>query len=245
MMMLDFPYTVNDEPSETWTVEQVMHWWLLRAQSEVQANFDSTEDKLRRELEAGKASLWEDHEKVSEQLHNENSNPNEYEHQASPMEISKPVSTQSQQQQQPPPSPSLAVKGQSTGQKPSRRRKEEQEEEQPLASDTIRIDVTQGEYEGMFYLLKPNSRLHAWVGRSQGKKFREKGISLPKDLEVSTTHGKFEYRRGKFVYLDDGSTNGSLVNGERLEPKVAVPLSTGMEILVGQTLMKITLADNN
>lgn len=221
------------EPAETWSVEHVMHWWLLRAQSEVQATFDETEDRLRTELETGKSSLWQDHQQVSDKLHpNENSNPNN---------INASSSEPQNSMVKPQPSQPAATSGRSTRQRAATQ--EEQPETEQLAADTIRADVLQGEYEGMYYLLKPTARFHAWVGRSQGKKFREKGISLPKDLEVSTTHGKFEYRRGKFVFIDDGSTNGSLVNGERLEAKVAVPLETGMEIMVGQTLLKITLAD--
>jgi len=110
--------------------------------------------------------------------------------------------------------------------------------------DTIHIDVLDGYYGGSFYDLQPKSRIFSWVGRSQGKKFKQKGISLPKDLEISTTHGRFGYSSragGSFSYTDVGSTNGSRINGSCCEPNVSYELTTGMEILIGETLLKVTL----
>ena len=107
--------------------------------------------------------------------------------------------------------------------------------------DTVHVDVLSGPNEGTFYDLQPKNRVHAWVGRSQGKKFKQKGISLPKDLEVSTSHGRFEYSRGKFFYTDVASTNGTRIDGEECEPNQPYEISTGMTILVGQTALKVTL----
>ena len=112
-----------------------------------------------------------------------------------------------------------------------------------VAPGTIHIDIVGGgEYDGTSFQVKPTKSAHSWVGRSTSKKFREKGISLPKDLEVSTTHGRFEKKMGKFVYVDTGSTNGSRLGDVELEPDQKVELYTGMEITVGQTVMKITVA---
>jgi predicted component of type VI protein secretion system len=108
-------------------------------------------------------------------------------------------------------------------------------------TNTVRVDIISGHYCGLSYDLKPQSRNHCWVGRSQGKKFRDKGISLPKDLEVSTSHGRFEYSRGKFYYMDAASTNGSRIQNMEIDPNVPIEIHTGMEITVGQTVMQVTL----
>jgi pSer/pThr/pTyr-binding forkhead associated (FHA) protein len=112
--------------------------------------------------------------------------------------------------------------------------------------DTIHIDVLSGPNEGLFYDLQPRTRLYSWIGRSQGRKFKQKGISLPKDLECSTTHGRFEYTNTggngpKFYYTDVGSTNGTHIDGYECEPNVSYVLSTGMNILCGKTRLKVTL----
>ena len=112
--------------------------------------------------------------------------------------------------------------------------------------DTIHIDVLSGPNEGLFYDLQPRTRTYSWIGRSQGRKFKQKGISLPKDLECSTTHGRFEYTNStgegpKFYFVDVGSTNGTQIDGYECEPNVSYVLSTGMNILCGKTNLKVTL----
>ena len=107
----------------------------------------------------------------------------------------------------------------------------------------IHVQITTGEYAGSSYTLKPTTRWPCFVGRSTGKKFTGRGISLPKDLEVSTSHGKFEVGRGsKLRFIDTGSTNGTLVDGELLEAQSPIELYDGMEITVGMSLMKVKLS---
>ncbi|CAM9309643.1 unnamed protein product [Choristocarpus tenellus] len=75
----------------------------------------------------------------------------------------------------------------------------------------------------------------AMLGRSTTKKFKEKGVSLPRDKEVSTSHGKL-YRVGAGVaFVDVGSSNGTVVDGEEAVKGKIFEVKTGMEILIGQT----------
>jgi hypothetical protein len=109
------------------------------------------------------------------------------------------------------------------------------------ALTTINVEIKGGQYAGNTYQLVPKPRYPCWVGRSQGKKFRERGISMPKDLEISTTHGKFEVKQGKLYYTDTGSTNGSKVGGEEIAPDTPRLLEDGMELTLGQSTLVISL----
>lgn len=114
---------------------------------------------------------------------------------------------------------------------------------------TVHVDIVAGPYKGKKYTLKVTPRAPRLVGRSQSKNFREKGISLSKDLEVSTSHGKFVLMKDKLYFVDTESTNGSLVSqgggdtsdNEQMEPNEPYLLATGTMITCGQTVMKITL----
>lgn len=107
---------------------------------------------------------------------------------------------------------------------------------------TVNVEITSGHYAGSTFKLVPKHRQPCWVGRSQGKKFKDRGISLPKDLEISTTHGKFELVGSKLHYTDTGSTNGSKVHGEDLTPDTPLPLEDGLELVLGQSVLKISLS---
>ena len=197
------------EPTEDWKVEQVLWWLLLRSQGESEGLYEVLVDSLQKQLEVGKAELWDAHKQVSDILNgNDNNNGGENEN-------IHPTSSSSK------------AAAATTGAK----------------IDTIHVDIIGGYYEGQSFDVMPKagSKNACWVGRSAGKKFRDKGISLPKDLEVSTSHGRFEYARGEFFYKDCASTNGSRIFDADIEPNVTYKLTDDMEITVGQTVMKVTL----
>lgn len=108
-------------------------------------------------------------------------------------------------------------------------------------SNRLMIEIVGGDYIGKIYELDNLAHEPAVVGRSRGKKVLKHGISLPKDPEVSTTHGKFLAKgNGKLYFTDDGSTNGSMVNGQLIQSHVEIPLESGMEIQVGGTIMLVS-----
>ena len=111
-----------------------------------------------------------------------------------------------------------------------------------ISPTTVHIEIIGGHYNGTSYNLMPKARHPCWVGRSQGRKFKDRGISLSKDIEISTTHGKFEVIAGKLHYTDTGSTNGSKVGETELEPDTPLPLENGTELILGQSILRITLS---
>ena len=254
------------EPTEDWKVEQVLHWWLLRANAESEAEYDRIVEGLSKQLDDGKKELWEAHKQVSEIIgENDTNNRHEnsenvenqsthsnYQNQKPAINIEKKNSKR-QINQQPEVKPVKAIAVPVASSRATRSRKAAPSKEPAAAitsesatankrPDTIHIDIIAGPYEGAFYDLQPKSRSHAWIGRSSSAKFKERGISLPQDLEISTSHGRFEVKGGKFYYTDVASTNGTRLNGEECEPNVPYELSPkGMTILAGQTTMKVTL----
>lgn len=81
------------------------------------------------------------------------------------------------------------------------------------------------------------------IGRSTGKHFKEKGVSLYKDKEISTTHAKIELRNGQVFLVDVKSTNGSLLNGLQVESQVPFRLQEGDVITFGSTELKVSITE--
>ena len=142
----------------------------------------------------------------------------------------------------------------------------------PKSSNTsslLIISILSGPHASQTYKLQPKHTQPCLIGRSKGKKFLRNGISLSKDQEVSTTHGKFSVEevvleehevdhddgnmdnyndsqgqgqvqvQKKFYYTDVGSTNGSTVGEARLEANVRVEIEDGMELRIGNSTLKI------
>jgi len=80
------------------------------------------------------------------------------------------------------------------------------------------------------------------VGRSTGKAFKDKGLSLYKDKEVSTAHGKFEIRNGAGYFVDTRSTNGTQLNGSTITTQEPALLKTGDLLNIGGTEVSVTVS---
>ena len=97
-------------------------------------------------------------------------------------------------------------------------------------------------YKGQTFQLPYSTRRRYLVGRSTGKKYTDKGLSLSEDGEVSTCHGDFRTQKGKICFVDLDSTNGSYLNGNRLTPHEGNPLQPGDVLSLGATKMKVSFA---
>lgn len=237
-----FPYSADDEPTDDWTVEHVFQWSLLQSYKATDEQYQQISQALHQQLAAGEEEVWQVHQEVLRQADAEEdgSDDRDNEQQPSSHLESGPEPHSSpmhkvplgESQNKPPVNKNHNSKSSSAAQKPTKT---------GPPANTIRVEIVGGMYEGKVFDLQPKPRSPCMVGRSGGKKFKDKGISLTKDLEVSTTHGKFEIINGNFYFTDTGSTNGTKVEGEELEPDTPFPLTNNLEILCGQTLLKITL----
>lgn len=114
--------------------------------------------------------------------------------------------------------------------------------------NNLHVEILTGPHEGSTYLLKPRTNRPCEIGRSKGKKFRERGISIFKDSEVSTSHGRFETKpgavhAGKIYFVDTGSTNGTSFMGEALEDNVPLELADGMVLCFGESDLRFTILE--
>ena len=255
------------EPTEDWTVDQVLQWWLLHAQSETDAARDEFIDQLQSQLDQGKQRLWHDHEQVLVAVQQQKQ-PLQKQQQQQQEAMSHTTENMDPQQQQVP-SSSMSVGPTKAYGGGSRKERELDTTNQPNQDATaavpvstttstgsdvpivrLLVEIVGGEYVGKVFELNHLTPLEpAVVGRSRSKKVLKYGISLPKDPEVSTTHGRFLVKGGgansssstaTVYFTDDGSTNGSMVNGQHIQNHVDIPLESGMEIQVGGTIMLVT-----
>eukprot|EP00968_Pinguiococcus_pyrenoidosus_P001529 scaffold69_cov248-Pinguiococcus_pyrenoidosus.AAC.23 len=74
-----------------------------------------------------------------------------------------------------------------------------------------------------------------------GKRYRERGASLCNDPEASTLHAKIRVTRGKIVFTDAGSTNGSTVNGAPVDEGDAITIEHDMVLGIGGCSLRVAL----
>ncbi|KAI9987675.1 hypothetical protein PInf_023719 [Phytophthora infestans] len=101
---------------------------------------------------------------------------------------------------------------------------------------TISVRSITGPYKGRKFSMEVDVKRHSscFVGRSTGRKYRSpRGLSMPKDSELSTTHAEIKMETsGKVFFIDSESTNGSRIDDVGLEPKVPYELTTSKPIKV-------------
>lgn len=100
----------------------------------------------------------------------------------------------------------------------------------PIAASVILIAHPDGQLLGNRYDLKPGAALI--IGRSP-----EADISLPEVKSISRMHLRVEHRGSAVVIEDLGSTNGTIVNDERI--KEGTPLASGDRFQVGSCHFKL------
>ncbi|KAG7391014.1 hypothetical protein PHYPSEUDO_006149 [Phytophthora pseudosyringae] len=87
---------------------------------------------------------------------------------------------------------------------------------------TISVRCVTGPYRGRKFSIDIDVKRHSscFIGRSTGRKFRSpRGVSMPKDSELSTSHGEIKMETsGKVFFIDLDSTNGTRIGDVELEP---------------------------
>ena len=154
-----------------------------------------------------------------------------------PDRLPAPQPTSKKATQQPPPSST-----------PSRPKKEKEKGRSLPPPPTLQIQVTSGPHDGQLFHLALAKSAPLLLGRSTGKKFKNNGVSLPKDLEVSTTHGKFvlSVDNRTVTFTDTGSTNGSFLYDEKgqstqMVEGEGVKVKEGVKVRVGASLLGFDL----
>jgi len=91
-----------------------------------------------------------------------------------------------------------------------------------------RLVCVQGPYAGQSFSL---SHAPATIGRAP-----DRTIPLPADTSISRTHARLIFADGRHLVADDGSSNGTFVNGSRVAE--ARPLSAGDTIQLADTAFR-------
>jgi len=104
----------------------------------------------------------------------------------------------------------------------------------------LEVIIMSGPHKGSTYTLRPKFRAPCYIGRSTGKKYRERGISLKNDGEASTNHAKIGMDKdGILFFADTGSTNGSFIGDVILEEGNPYHIKNGDVLMVGSSDLKM------
>lgn len=241
------------EPTDDWTMEELLQWCHLQSQKTVSQKSDELIDVLQQLYDNAEREIWDMHkmavdadaENKEEEMspsHNGKSqiglqndetvpsNSGTKQNVSNGVDVVKSKKTVSG---------STSTTTKRTAKQPSRSKRKQ---------SNLHVEILTGPHEGSTYLLKPRTNRPCEIGRSKGKKFRERGISIFKDSEVSTSHGKFETKpgaghAGKIYFVDTGSTNGTSFMGEALEDNVPLELVDGMVLCFGESDLRFTILE--
>jgi len=260
--LTQFPPNARIEPTDEWTIEQLLHWCLLQGERRTNERRDELISALREQLEEGKKVLMEAHEQAVQASAAEDGGADDEVVDGGTAGAATASATNGGEK-----STGTDDDVEVVGVVPAGGRGVGEENVQPADSSaaasakpsaaaaakpkakttkaagtsTVYAEIIDGLYAGQTFELQPKPRSPCFIGRSAGKKFRDRGISMPQDGEVSTTHGKVEVKAGKAYYTDVGSTNGTLLDGEELEANVPLLITDGMKLLIGAETIKFTL----
>lgn len=97
----------------------------------------------------------------------------------------------------------------------------------PPISTGPRLVATMGTYSGTIFALNAVSMD---IGRDPANP-----IAMPNDTNASRRHATFQVTGGQVAVTDNGSSNGTFVNGVRIPAQSPHPLRSGDEVQVGMT----------
>lgn len=95
------------------------------------------------------------------------------------------------------------------------------------AEESPRLVGVHGVYNGYSFTLSP---AFTEIGRDIMR-----GVALPQDHNVSRRHAVLQYADGEFIVTDEGSSNGTYINGVRIPANAPHPLHSGDEVQFGSS----------
>eukprot|EP00985_Skeletonema_marinoi_P014475 scaffold7337_cov106-Skeletonema_marinoi.AAC.11 len=251
-------YPTQTPPNDTWTIEQLLHWSLDQYHSAAISRTNSHLEALQAQCENECEDVMTLHELAVGMRERGELNNNDNEEQVVESREEENADPQQQQLVEGDYNSSNHLKPTSTSAATTNSTNTTSKPKSATTitnTSTLTITILTGPHESQTYKLQPKHTQPCLIGRSKGKKFLRNGISLSKDQEVSTTHGKFSIEQqvvdndssgnsgggvqNKFYYTDVGSTNGSTVGEARLEPNVRIEIEEGMDLRVGNSALKI------
>ncbi len=90
---------------------------------------------------------------------------------------------------------------------------------------------------------EPASEFAIFAGTNRIGRRGDSDVVLTGDPHVSGAHAEIIAEEDKFWLVDVGSTNGTMLNGTRVEPNDRSPLAAGDEIVFGRTALRFEPAE--